>query len=64
MRSRYKKSSAPRCLPPETGCGCINTPHGAEPYLEYGHKKCPQSFYGEPTRLFHNGKRCKYETKF
>nr|DAG58687.1 MAG TPA: hypothetical protein [Caudoviricetes sp.] len=17
-----------RCLPPETGCGCINTPHG------------------------------------
>ena len=29
---RTKKSSAPRCLPPETGCGCINTPHGTELY--------------------------------
>ena len=27
-----KKSSAPRCRTPESGSGCINTPHGTELY--------------------------------
>lgn len=26
----YEKSSAPRCLPPVTGSGRINAPHGTE----------------------------------
>lgn len=29
-----KESSAPRCLPPETGCGRINAPHGTELYQQ------------------------------
>ena len=30
-----KESSAPRCLPPETGCGRINAPHGTELYQNH-----------------------------
>ena len=32
IREGNKKSSAPRCSPPDTGSGSIKTPHGTELY--------------------------------
>lgn len=55
IRRGNKKSSAPRCLPPESGCGCINTPHGTELYDIIGNasdiKNARCNVIGEPSRL-------------
>lgn len=55
IRRGNKKSSAPRCLPPESGCGCINTPHGTELYDIIGNasdiKNARCKVIGEPSRL-------------
>ena len=68
IREGYKKKvPLSRCLPPETGCGRINAPHGGRYYIALpglDHKKANPARVGEHPSPVSNGRRCKYRDSF